>query len=123
MIKNLIWVGLGGGLGSMLRYLSSLWVHKHYSGTFPLATFLINILGCLCMGLFIGWASRYVWMDETWKLLCMVGFCGGYTTFSAFSAENLQLLEAGHYFSLILYVGASVLLGLLVLWGAYALAR
>ncbi|MDR0799775.1 MAG: fluoride efflux transporter CrcB [Dysgonamonadaceae bacterium] len=113
MITKLLWVGLGGGVGSIFRYLTSVAVNKYATGTvFPFATFMVNILGCLIIGILIGLSAKHHWIGEPLKLLLITGFCGGYTTFSTFSLENLQLQQAGHFFVLALYIAASVLVGL-----------
>ncbi|MDR1644671.1 MAG: fluoride efflux transporter CrcB [Tannerellaceae bacterium] len=112
MIKQLLWVGLGGGLGSILRFLVSVLTAKQgYVGAFPLATFSVNLTGCLLIGLLTGYSYRYGWLDADMKLLLITGFCGGYTTFSTFSLENLHLLETHQYLPFALYLSGSLLLG------------
>ena len=112
MIKQLLLVGIGGGLGSIFRYLTSQLTAKYYVGTFPLATFITNILGCLVIGILIGYFSHNN-SDSNLKLLFITGFCGGYTTFSTFAAENISLLQNQNYLTLIAYTLASVLVGFL----------
>src|SRR5690606_17912104 len=85
--------GLGGGGGSMLRYLTSLLVNKYNPSVFPSATFTVNILGCLLMGLLIGQVGVQGQAGGSLTLLLLTGFRGGYTTFSAFAQENLDLLH------------------------------
>ncbi|MDH6342463.1 CrcB protein [Parabacteroides sp. PFB2-12] len=123
MIKQLLWVGLGGGIGSIFRYLTSVWVLKRYAADFPLATFVVNMVGCLLIGLIVGLSFRAQWIDQHMKLFLVTGFCGGYTTFSTFSLENWGLLEAGNYTSLFLNIVGSVLLGILAVWIGLWLAK
>jgi CrcB protein len=118
MLKELFWVGLGGGAGSILRYLTSkLVTWKIGAVNFPLATFIVNITGCFLIGLLIGLSLRNQVLSTSMKLLLITGFCGGFTTFSTFSAENLQMYEAGNYGTLALYTLSSIVLGLLAVWG------
>jgi fluoride exporter len=116
MFKNFILVGLGGALGSMLRYAVCLFFTNKY---FPAATFAVNILGSFI----IGWVLALSLKDENfltnWKLFLATGICGGFTTFSAFSAENVALLQNGKYFVALLYVILSIILGIAAAWLGY----
>ncbi|MCD7972067.1 MAG: fluoride efflux transporter CrcB [Candidatus Azobacteroides sp.] len=112
MIKQILLVGLGGGIGSIFRYLSSLLVNKYFMHAFPLATFSVNMIGCFLIGLIIGINMKYTFIPKELNLLLMVGFCGGYTTFSTFSADNLRLLEMGQHFLFLFNILLSVGVGL-----------
>lgn len=113
MIKNFLLVGLGGALGSMLRYGSALLIGPKI---FPLATLLINIAGSFIIGLVIALALRNETFAGNGKLFLATGICGGFTTFSAFSMDNLQLIENGKYGLFAIYIAASVLLGIVAAW-------
>jgi CrcB protein len=116
MIKTLLLVGIGGGLGSVLRYLTAYIVGKFYDNPFPLATFSVNILGCLLIGILIGVFGKQLSPNDDLKYLFITGFCGGYTTFSTFSAENIQLIQSGNYVIPALYIASSVLFGILAVF-------
>jgi CrcB protein len=116
MIKQMLLVGLGGGVGSALRYLTAWFVGRHVSCPFPLGTFAVNVLGCFLIGLLAGLSARGGLLGEEARLLLIAGFCGGYTTFSAFSIENVSLFEGGNYLTLAAYVLASVLTGVGAVW-------
>ena len=96
MIKQLLLVGLGGGLGSMLRYLTSVATAKYYDGTFPLATFLVNMAGCLLIGMLVGIMGETWQLNSNYKMLLINGFCCVFTTFSAFAIENIALIQQNH---------------------------
>jgi CrcB protein len=116
MLRTLILVALGGGIGSVFRYLTSLLVNKYYNSHFPLATFITNILGCLLIGVLVGWLEKYQLSHSNLKWFFITGFCGGYTTFSAFGFENYSLLQNNQSPMALLYIGASIFVGLAAVW-------
>ena len=120
MLKNILLVGLGGAAGSMLRYAFSVWF-KHAS--FPLATFLVNVIGSFIIGLVFAYSLRSESFATNWRLFLAAGICGGFTTFSAFSLESLQLLQQQRVGIFFLYVIGSVLLGLAATWFGYSLLK
>ncbi len=112
MIKSIFFVGIGGAIGSVMRYLLGVVSTHYFKGTFPIATFITNFLGCLIIGLLIGYFGKNNEINPQLKLLLITGFCGGFTTFSTFAAENVQLLENGNYGLLYANVAGSVVLGI-----------
>ena len=116
MLRAIILVGVGGAAGSILRFLSSHLVARLFDKPFPLPTFIVNMVGCFAMGLLFGIIGRHIPIDNDLKQLLLVGFCGGYTTFSAFAFENISLLQSGQYITLISYVILSVVIGMALLW-------
>lgn len=123
MLKAILLVGLGGGLGSILRYLTSVMMTKHFQTSFPLATFVVNVLGCLIIGLLIGLSERQQLINQDLKFLLVAGFCGGFTTFSAFAMENFKLFQSGNSLMALLNIAASILTGLLAVWLGLTLAK
>lgn len=111
MLKELLYVGVGGAVGSIMRYLVSLAV-KYSDTGFPWATFAVNIVGCLAIGLLFGYTSRNPSFSSHLNLLLAVGVCGGFTTFSTFSKECLQMLQAGNHWMCAIYIIGSVVLGM-----------
>ncbi|RZK49520.1 MAG: fluoride efflux transporter CrcB [Pedobacter sp.] len=121
MLKSFILVGIGGALGSMLRYGTSMWLNRYQINGFPYATLLSNLLGCLIIGILLSnWSKN---SESNLQLLWIVGFCGGYTTFSTFSAENLQMWQNGAYLTLITYLLTSIIGGLLAVLLGSQLAK
>jgi CrcB protein len=114
MLKQLILVGVGGAAGSMLRFLTSVITARFYNGAFPVATLVINIIGCFLIGIIM--AKFAGGENNQLRLLLVTGFCGGYTTFSAFSYENVSLFTTGNTLLAITYIAASVFGGILAVW-------
>src|SRR5687768_3377696 len=107
MIRNILLVALGGSAGSVARYLCQRFIPPGYLHHFPLGTFLVNISGCLLIGLFWGLSLRSSQFNEGWKSLLMTGLCGGFTTFSAFTQEGIGLLKENKTGIFLLYMGMS----------------
>lgn len=120
-MKVLFYIFIGGGLGSVLRFLVSNYSEKLWNiKGFPVGTFTVNILGCFLIGL----ASAYfLKVDNYLKFLIIAGFCGGFTTFSAFSIENYTLWQEGNYGILALYIGLSVIVGLIAVYAGFAVLK
>ena len=110
---NFLFVFLGGGVGSMLRY--ALLTCCSYQGLSflppPKATLMANLLSCLLLGLFIGFNEHAILSDRS-KLLFMTGFCGGFSTFSTFSGEIVSLSQSGDFISALAYLMISVIFGI-----------
>ena len=119
MLRQLLLVALGGAIGSTLRYLTALLLARHYTGSIPLATLAVNLVGCFLIGLLIGLCSD----TSHLRLLFITGFCGGFTTFSTFTAESYSMFREGAYGLALLYIAGSVLIGLLALWLGLFLSR
>ncbi len=113
MIKNLFLVAIGGAFGSIARYLLSYFFTKNNVANFPWATFIANTFGCLVIGLFWGYIQKNNLQNDTLKLLVITGFCGGFTTFSTFSLENIQFIQNQNYNLAILYTLSSIVIGFL----------
>lgn len=123
MIRTVLIVALGGGIGSALRYLTSVFVSRYFTGHHSLATFLTNVLGCLLIGLLMGYFTKNQLEDSQLKWLLVTGFCGGYTTFSAFGYENISLMQNGQSLTAFLYIASSVVVGLAAVWLGLVLTK
>ena len=110
-MKQVLLVFVGGGVGSVLRYVVSKFIKTPHSG-FPWSTFSVNVLGSLLIGILMGIALKNSSLSENQTLLLITGFCGGFTTFSAFAYENQIFLKEGDLTSFFIYTLGSIGLGL-----------
>jgi len=116
MFKTIFFIGIGGAVGSILRYLTSILVSKYWANQFPLATLITNVLGCFVIGLFIGILEKNNLANSSLKWFLVTGFCGGYTTFSTFGFENYSLFQSNNSILAFGYIAMSVLLGIFAVW-------
>ena len=121
-IRNIIAVGAGSFIGGITRYLVSL-AMKGISKGFPWATLLVNLLGCLIIGLLWGFLSRNASESTSWGLFLTVGLCGGFTTFSTFSKEALTMLQTGQIWGFASYIAISILAGIALVALGYYIGR
>lgn len=121
-IRNIIAVGAGSFIGGIARYLVSL-AMKGISKGFPWATLLVNLLGCLTIGLLWGFLSRNASESTSWGLFLTVGLCGGFTTFSTFSKEALTMLQTGQIWGFASYIALSILAGIALVALGYYIGR
>lgn len=122
-MKLVFIIGLGGGMGSMLRYLVQAFISRHMPIAFPWGTFLVNCSGCFLIGVLYALSAKYAWMTVEWRMLLITGLCGGYTTFSSYSYESISLFKQGAYSYFLLYTLLSVVLGLLATVGGAAIFK
>lgn len=116
MLKTILYIAFGGAIGSVLRFLTSIFVAKFWSNHFPLATFLTNIVGCFLIGIFIGLLEKNNLTDSNLKWFLITGFCGGFTTFSTFGLENFNLFQSNNSFLAFAYIASSIIAGLFAVW-------
>lgn len=107
-MKELMLVFVGGGAGSVVRFALARVVNQFHGTSFPYGTFVVNIIACFVLGLLVGLADHRQLLSSSSRLFWTVGFCGGFSTFSAFSNETLGLLQGGFTFTALLYIGASI---------------
>lgn len=121
-MKSFLFIAIGGAAGSVLRYVMQSYIFKLYPFVFPMGTFVVNILGCLLIGIFYALSERGSLLPE-WRLFLITGVCGGFTTFSTFSYENMNLLRTGDYFYFLLYSVGSLILGVLAVFAGIFLIK
>lgn len=120
---NILFVALGSAVGGVLRYLAGMLIPA--ANGFPVATLSINVVGSFMIGLLSGLIARFTSgaVHEALRLMLVVGFCGGFTTFSTFSNEALRLIESSHYLAALSYVLVSVFAGLAAVFVGYLISR
>lgn len=119
MIKQILLVGAGGAIGSIFRFLTSEVTNRYYFYSFPLATFITNVVGCFCIGLFI----NLIPANTNLKLFLIVGFCGGFTTFSTFARETFDLINHNQMMVAFFYTIISCIIGISAVWLGMLLSR
>lgn len=109
-------VAVGGALGAVARYQLSLWVHARWPSAFPTGTLVVNLIGCLLIGVLAGTLESRMPASPAARLFFGVGILGAFTTFSTFELETLLAIERGHMAMALSYVAASVIVGLAAVW-------
>ena len=122
-MKQLFLVFIGGGFGSVLRYLIGKYLNNFSTNEFPLGTFTVNTLGSLFIGFILGYAAKNQTLSENQTLLLATGFCGGFTTFSSFAYENHLFLKSGDFANFAWYTIASFSVGFLAVFGGIYIAK
>lgn len=118
-MKSILIVFLGGGLGSIFRYLINLLI-KNPEGQFPINTFLVNMIGSFLIGIIFGYLNENNYINNNIILFLVIGFCGGLTTFSSFTYDSYELINFGKIFFLIIYNFLSISIGIaLVFFGLW----
>ena len=123
MIKKILLIGLGGFLGSVARYFVSRLNYQIDLFSIPIGTLLVNVAGSFVIGFLMGLSERTPILSYEWRLFLMVGLCGGFTTFSSFSNENLTLMHNGQYHSVFLYTGLSIFFGFLAVYLGFVTSK
>lgn len=116
MLKTILFIAIGGAIGSVLRFLTTVLVSKFWSNHFPLATFMVNVVGCFLIGILMGFLTKNALDNSNLKYFLVTGFCGGFTTFSAFGIENVTLLQNNNTILAFAYMAVSILLSLFAVW-------
>ena len=113
MTRITLIIGLGGFIGTVARFLSQQFIYRLYPVTFPFGTLAVNLLGCFLIGIFFSLSEKGNLLSPEWRMFLTVGFCGGFTTLSAFTYESVQLIRAGEWNYVFIYSVASVVIGIL----------
>ncbi|WP_321299720.1 fluoride efflux transporter CrcB [Marinifilum fragile] len=116
MLRTLLLIGMGGFLGSISRFLVGQALHRFFDTVFPIGTMTVNIVGSFIIGVVYSLAERDNLISPEIRMFLAVGFCGGFTTFSSFAFDKLNLLKDSGFLYLSLYLGGSVFLGLLAVY-------
>jgi len=121
-MNTILLVGSGGFIGSVLRYSLTQFIQSRYLSAFPFGTLSVNVLGCFIIGLIVAMTEKGD-LNMDWRFFLATGICGGFTTFSAFSSETIGLIRQGQTGYAVLYVTASIVVGLIATFGGYAIMK
>jgi fluoride exporter len=121
--RIILLIGIGGFIGSVARYYSQQIVSKIFPSPLPYGTLSVNVLGCLIIGLVYGLSEKGNVLSPEWRLFLATGLCGGFTTFSTFSYENIQLLRDGEFLYASAYIVLSVVLCLFSTYGGFLVTK
>ena len=122
-MKSFLLVFLGGGIGSSCRFLISNIINNSFKSFHYLGTFSVNVIGCIIVGIVMGFLQKENNFNQNYLLLFSSGFCGGFTTFSAFANENLDLIKNGNFTVFFLYVTSSVVFGIVAAYIGYLIVK
>lgn len=122
-MQNVLAIAIGAAVGANLRYGLSTWAAARFGSAWPYGTFLVNLLGCLAIGALLSLFATRLPVSEPARLMLITGLLGGFTTFSSFGYESYSLITAGSWLAAGLYIGGSVVLGLLAVFLGVGLVR
>ena len=122
-MREVLWVGTGGFLGAAARYLIAGWVHRFATPAFPWGTLVVNVSGCLLLGVLMGTLETRAGVGPAWRLFCGIGVLGGYTTFSTLSYETVELLRRGQHSQALANGAGSLVAGCVAVVAGVALVR
>jgi len=123
MLRTIFIVGTGGFIGSVMRYLVQIFVEKGLTSTFPWGTLVANIAGSFIIGVVFGLTEKGDLLNSEWRMFLAVGICGGFTTFSSFAYNNLNMIKENSFMQLFWNIGGSLFLGILAVYLGIVLVR
>lgn len=121
-MKSILWVALGGAIGSLLRYAVALWLKPEPALAFPMHTLLVNVIGCLVIGFVFSFLLT-VPDEQYYRLFIITGILGGFTTFSSFGLESFYLFQHKEFAKAVIYILLSNILGLAAVWSGYSIHK
>jgi CrcB protein len=122
-MKNFFLVGIGGFIGSIARYYVSKLNLQYDLFSIPVGTLTVNVLGSFIIGILTGISAKSELLSAEWRLFLMVGLCGGFTTFSTFTNENLMLMHNGQLLTVLIYTSVSIILGFIAVYLGYTITN
>ena len=123
MIRMILMVGTGGFLGTVSRFLTTRFFTTYFPSSFPFGTFVVNVLGCFIIGLIYGISEKGNFISSEWRMFLTVGFCGGFTTFSTFSLETINLFIDSQFLMGTLNIAANLLFCLAGVLAAFYISK